>query len=196
MRIVGGKWRGRAVEAPEGRGTTRPTTDRTRESIASMILSARGLDLTGVSVLDAFAGSGAMGLELVSRGAERATFVDRDRGAIARVRRSARSLGALEGECSALAGDVFALAGAGLAGAPFGVVFLDPPYAVDAARVSGLVSTLAGTGQLEDGSVIVYEHASDAPGIDCPGVRLVKSKTHGITTVDLLVAEKGEGPHE
>ena len=68
MRIVGGKWRGRRIEAPEGRGVTRPTTDRMRESIASMILSARGLDLSGESVLDAFAGSGAMGLELLSRG--------------------------------------------------------------------------------------------------------------------------------
>ena len=96
MRIVGGKWRGRQIEAPEGRGTTRPTTDRTREAIASMILSARGLDLTGDSVLDAFAGSGAMGLELLSRGASHATFVDRDRRAAARVRRSAEALGAGE----------------------------------------------------------------------------------------------------
>lgn len=196
MRIVGGKWRGRSIEAPEGRGTTRPTTDRTRESIASMILSARGLDLTGTSVLDAFAGSGAMGLELLSRGAARATFVDRDRGAVARVRRTARALGALEGEFSALAGDVFALAGSGLVGAPFGVVFLDPPYAVDAARVSGLVATLAEGGQLEAGAVIVYEHAADAAGLTCPGVRLVRSKSHGITAVDLLVAGEGEEPHE
>ena len=54
MRIVGGKWRGRQIEAPEGRGTTRPTTDRTREAVASMVLSARGLDLSGDAVLDAF----------------------------------------------------------------------------------------------------------------------------------------------
>ena len=72
MRIVGGKWRGRQIEAPDGRDVTRPTTDRTREQIASMILSAAGLDLSGTSVLDAFAGSGAMGLELLSRGAARA----------------------------------------------------------------------------------------------------------------------------
>ena len=73
MRIVGGKWRGRQIEAPDGRDVTRPTTDRTREQIASMILSAAGLDLSGTSVLDAFAGSGAMGLELLSRGAARAS---------------------------------------------------------------------------------------------------------------------------
>ena len=83
MRIVGGKWRGLSVEAPEGRGTTRPTTDRNRERFASMILSAAGLDLSGVEVLDAFAGSGAMGFELVSRGAARAVSRDLADGAAA-----------------------------------------------------------------------------------------------------------------
>ena len=67
MRIVGGKWKGRAIEAPDGKGTTRPTTDRTREAIASSILASRGLDLSESRVLDAFAGSGAMGFELLSR---------------------------------------------------------------------------------------------------------------------------------
>ena len=57
MRIVGGEWRGRPIEAPDGRDVTRPTTDRTREQIASMVLSAFGLDLSEVDVLDAFAGS-------------------------------------------------------------------------------------------------------------------------------------------
>lgn len=192
MRIVGGKWRGRSIEAPEGRGITRPTTDRTREQIASMILSARGLDLTGDSVLDAFAGSGAMGLELLSRGAAHATFVDKDRRAAARVRRTAASLGAAADEARCLGGDVFALAGRGLVGAPFDIVFLDPPYAVEAERVSGLVASLARTGQLHEGAVVVYEHASSADGLDCEGLVLVKSKTHGITTVDLLVA-RSEG---
>lgn len=192
MRIVGGKWRGRRIEAPEGRGTTRPTTDRTREQIASMILSARGLDLSGASVLDAFAGSGAMGLELLSRGAARATFVDRDRGAVARVRRSACALGAADGEVFALAGDVFALAARGLAGAPFDVVFLDPPYAVSAGRVSSLVSELAESGQLAKGAVVIYEHAADAAGLACAGLLDVRSKRHGITAVDLLVARPEE----
>ncbi len=186
MRIVGGKWRGRAIEAPRGRDVTRPTTDRTRERVASMILSAMGLDLTGRSVLDAFAGSGAMGLELLSRGAARATFVDRDRRAVALVRRSAASLGARADEFFSLAGDVCALAGRGLPGAPFDVVFLDPPYAMGADAVGGLVRTLAGTGQLAPGAVVVYEHAARTPGLACAGLGLVRSKTHGVSTVDLL----------
>ena len=68
MRIVGGMWKGRSIDAPWGRDT-RPTTDRTRESIASSVLSLFDLSLEGLSVLDAFAGSGAFGIEMLSRGA-------------------------------------------------------------------------------------------------------------------------------
>lgn len=191
MRIVGGKWRGRQIEAPEGRAVTRPTTDRTREQMASMILSAAGLDLGEKSVLDAFAGSGAMGLELLSRGAARATFVDRDRRAVARIKRSAAALGAAPGEVSALGGDVFKMAAAGrIAGAPFDVVFLDPPYAVPASEVTGLVRDLAEGGQLAPGAIVVYEHASDAGGLEFAPCCLAKQKTRGITAVDLHVYEE------
>ena len=196
MRIVGGRWRGRSIEAPEGRGVTRPTTDRTREQIASMILSARGLDLSGESVLDAFAGSGAMGLELLSRGALRATFVDSDRRAVQRIRRSATALGAAQSEFCTTCGDVFALTRRGLVGAPFDIVFLDPPYAIEAERVSGLVSELVASGQLSAGATVIYEHASNARGLVCDGLELLKSKTHGITAVDLLVVRREEDSHE
>lgn len=191
MRIVGGKWKGLAVEAPEGRGTTRPTTDRNRERIASMILSAAGLDLTGTPVLDAFAGSGAMGFELVSRGAASATFVDLDRRAVARIRRTAeRSLRADASEWRALAGDACSLAEQGrIPGGPFGVVFLDPPYAVEASRVAALVRALAARGALERGAIVVYERSAKSPGIEGAGLELAKSKSQGITAVDLMVAD-------
>lgn len=191
MRIVGGKWKGLAVEAPEGRGTTRPTTDRNRERIASMILSAAGLDLTGTRVLDAFAGSGAMGFELVSRGAASATFVDLDRRAVARIRRTAeRSLRADAFEWRALAGDACSLAEQGrIPGGPFGVVFLDPPYAVEASRVAALVRALAARGALERGAIVVYERSAKSPGIEGAGLELAKSKSQGITAVDLMVAD-------
>lgn len=191
MRLVGGKWKGLAVEAPEGRGTTRPTTDRNRERIASMILSAAGLDLTGTRVLDAFAGSGAMGFELVSRGAASATFVDLDRRAVARIRRTAeRSLRADASEWRALAGDACSLAEQGrIPGGPFGVVFLDPPYAVEASRVAALVRALAARGALERGAIVVYERSAKSPGIEGSGLELAKSKSQGITAVDLMVAD-------
>ncbi|WP_444328836.1 RsmD family RNA methyltransferase [Paratractidigestivibacter sp.] len=191
MRIVGGKWKGLAVEAPEGRGTTRPTTDRNRERIASMILSAAGLDLTGTRVLDAFAGSGAMGFELVSRGAASATFVDLDRRAVARIRRTAeRSLRADASEWRALAGDACSLAEQGrIPGGPFGVVCPDPPYAVEASRVAALVRALAARGALERGAIVVYERSAKSPGIEGAGLELAKSKSQGITAVDLMVAD-------
>ena len=186
MRIVGGRWRGRPLLAPEGRGT-RPTTDRTRESVASAVLSAFDLDLTGVVVLDAFAGSGALGLEMLSRGAERCTFVERDRQALARIKRNVSSLSATA-SCAVVAGDVFKRASAGtLAGVPFDVVFLDPPYAYAAERVSELVEGLSSSGMLGDDAVIVYERSSAAPGLELSCAELSKSKKHGTTCVDLWI---------
>ena len=81
MRIVAGQWRGRPIESPRGREVSRPTTDRVREAIASMLESALAEGIEGARVLDAFAGSGALGLEMLSRGAGHATFFDADRGA-------------------------------------------------------------------------------------------------------------------
>ncbi len=191
MRIVGGKWKGRAIEAPKGREVTRPTTDRGREQMASMILSARGLDIEGDSVLDAFAGSGAMGFELLSRGAAHATLVDVDRPSAARLKRTASALGAGAREYTATCGDVFALAAAGrLPGAPFDIVFLDPPYAFEAARVSQLVEDLLANNMLADGCVVMYEHSSKAAGLGCADLSPKKNKSHGVTAVDLYVYER------
>lgn len=185
MRIVGGMWRGRALEAPEGRGT-RPTTDRTRESMASMVLSAFDLDLSQVQVLDAFAGSGAIGFELLSRGAAGCTFVERDRRAAGVVRTNAKALGA--GPAARIqVGDVCALAERGaLAGGPFSLVALDPPYALEARVVARLVSDLRAAGQLAKGAVILYEHASGAPDLELPYTRVIRSKARGTTAVTLL----------
>ena len=189
LRIVGGQWAGRTIEAPDGRGVTRPTTDRTRERIASMVLSSFGLDLSDVAVLDAFAGSGALGLEMLSRGAASCCFIDRDRKAADRVRRNVRSLGA-DRQAHVTCGDALALAQAKtLWGAPFSLVLLDPPYAMDAAKVSGLVMALAGGDLLAPRARVLYERAADAPGLAIAGACLAKSKSHGITAVDLLIME-------
>lgn len=190
MRVVGGKWGGMPLESPEGRGVTRPTTDRNREAMASMILSARGLDLEGASVLDAFAGSGAMGIELLSRGAERCTFIDQDTRAAARVRRNLAKVGA-DKACSVVRGDACQLAERGrIAGAPFDVVFLDPPYALSAGVVSAMLKHLVAQGALRSGATVVYERSAQAPGLDVPGLIPMRTKRYGITCVDLL--EKGQ----
>lgn len=102
MRIIGGAWRGRRLEAPEGQGT-RPTGDRVRETLFNLLQNrswgAEGWPrgpLAGARVLDAFAGTGALGLEALSRGAERAIFFDTDRKALESTRRNIAALGAGE----------------------------------------------------------------------------------------------------
>lgn len=187
MRIVGGQWKSQVIEAPDGRDVTRPTTDRTREQIASMVLSAFDLDLSDVTVLDAFAGSGAMGFELLSRGARGCTFVDLDRKAIALVKRNAASLKAQRDRYAVIPGDVFKLSRRGsLPFSPFSLVVLDPPYAFSPERISELVQTLLSTGQLNTGAYVLYERASTGEGLSVPGAQVVKSKSHGVTAVDLL----------
>lgn len=186
MRIVGGILRGRSFDAPEGRDT-RPTTDRMRESIASMVLSARGLDLDGCSVLDAFAGSGGMGLELLSRGADHCTFVERNRRAARVVQRNCSSLLDDKGCWKVLVGDVARFAEAPhMEGAPFDIVYLDPPYAKPAEDVSSVVAGLQANGNLAPGCLVVYERSTDAPGLEVEGAFALRSRRHGGTSVDML----------
>jgi 16S rRNA (guanine966-N2)-methyltransferase len=157
-----------------------------RESIASMVLSAKDLDLAGSSALDAFAGSGGVGLELVSRGAERVTFCERDGKAVACIRKNAAALGLASDRFSVVRGDVLKLAEAGsLAGAPFDIVFLDPPYKMEAAVVSRLVADLHGQGSLRRGCLIVYEREGTAAGLEAEGLVFERSKVKGTTGVDL-----------
>lgn len=92
MRIIGGEWRGRKIEEPRGRDVTRPTTDRVREACASMVMSAFDFDLDEVRVLDAFGGSGALGLEMLSRGARSLTTFEIDRNAARLITKNIESL--------------------------------------------------------------------------------------------------------
>ena len=94
MRIIAGEWRGRPIEAPPGRDT-RPTSDRAREGLFSMLASRIG-SFEGLQVADLFAGTGALGLEALSRGAAHCTFVEKDRGALDILRRNIERLGACD----------------------------------------------------------------------------------------------------
>jgi 16S rRNA (guanine966-N2)-methyltransferase len=120
MRIIAGRWRGRPIEAPPGLGT-RPTSDRVRETLFSMLASRLG-SFEDLRVADLFAGSGALGLEALSRGAGRATFVENNAAAAALLKRNAAKLGA---EVQILGGSALALPRA----EPFDLIFADPPYA-------------------------------------------------------------------
>ena len=118
MRVVAGEFRGRRLRAPAGRAT-RPTADRVREALFSILGP-----LDGVRVLDLFAGSGALGIEALSRGAEAAVFVDSDARAVAAIERNLEALGA---HAAVYRRDALAYLRHG-EGGPFGLVFLDPPY--------------------------------------------------------------------
>lgn len=189
MRIVGGIWRGKAFEAPQGR-STRPTSDRMRESLASIILSAKSLDLEGCSVLDAFAGSGGVGLELLSRGASYCTFCEKDAKAAAIVRRNCKVLGAQPDMWRVVTGDVHRLASkATCMGMPFDIVFFDPPYAMPALEVASLLQEFDQAHMLAPSCLVVYERSGDGEALEAGGFSVVRSKRHGTTCVDVLIKE-------
>ena len=132
MRVVAGRFGGRRLSAPAGRGT-RPTSDRVREALFSMLGSVEGL-----RVLDLFAGSGALGIEALSRGAAAAVFVDRDPRAVAAIHRNLEALG-LEGTVRRADAVAFLTSAGAHRAAPFDLVFVDPPYS-SAGRVAGPLS--------------------------------------------------------
>ena len=155
MRIIAGEWRGRQVIAPEGRAT-RPTSDRAREGMFSMLASRIG-SFEGLRVADLFAGTGALGLEALSRGAAHCTFVDNDREAVASIRRNLETFGA-----SARA-DVRAQGVEHVAPPPrpCDLVFLDPPYRADLAGMA--LARLADPAWLAPGGLVSVETAGGLP---------------------------------
>lgn len=130
MRIIGGDWKGRSLKAPKGRGI-RPTTDRVREAW----MSAMGGRMDGLRILDLFAGSGALGLETLSRGAEHVTFVERVRGSLRILEANVKLLDA-GGRVRVVDDDVFHFLRR-QEGQEFDVALADPPYATgDATRLA------------------------------------------------------------
>ena len=188
MRIVAGKLKGRVIAAPAGEGT-RPTTDRVREALFSSLYSLRG-DLAGAVVLDAFAGSGALGIEAISRGAQSALFCERDAKAVAVLKRNLDVCGLGSPQVEVLRCDVLRTPLGNRAQA-FDLLFLDPPYAYDAALVLGSVRALANAGMLADEALIVYEHgveyASDvAKAAEEAALVCLTVKKYGKTGVTIL----------
>lgn len=149
MRVVSGRWRGRALIAPAGE-STRPTSDRAREAIFSMLTSRLG-SFDGLDVLDLFAGTGALGIEALSRGAGTACFIDNDAAAVKAIKANLAALGA--------AGDVrqSPVASLGTALRPHHIVFLDAPYGE--ALADPALSHLHARGWIAPGAIISVETA-------------------------------------
>ena len=153
MRIIAGEWRRRLLQAPPG-DTTRPTADRVRETLFAMLTSRLG-NFEGLSVADLFAGSGALGLEALSRGAATCLFVENEAGAIRALRANIANLRAQQ-RCEVRAGSVMQL---GPAKAPYDLILLDPPYHSGAGAVA--LDRLARLGWIGEATWIALETASD-----------------------------------
>lgn len=154
MRIIAGEWRGRPLVAPAG-ASTRPTADRVRETLFSMLASRLG-SFDDLRVADLFAGSGALGFEALSRGAAQATFVERDAKAVAAIRANADRFGAAD-RIAILSGSALSLPLAG----PFDLVLADPPY--EPGSGSAAAEAVMAAGWLTPGGWLSVESAKRDP---------------------------------
>lgn len=177
MRIIAGTWRGRALTAPAGLAT-RPTAERMRQALFDMLMHAPWARdaVSGGTVLDAFAGTGALGLEALSRGAARAHFMERDRASLTALRANIAACGA-NSVGDVLACDVLKPP----PGRPSGLVFLDPPYAQN--LVPRALAALSAHGWLAPGAVVVAETGRDET-LDLPAVKLAE-RIHGAALVTI-----------
>jgi 16S rRNA (guanine966-N2)-methyltransferase len=176
MRIIAGEWRGRQLEAPPGQ-STRPTADRVRETLFSMLASRLG-SFEDLRVADLFAGSGALGLEALSRGAASATFVENDSQAAAAIRRNAITLGAGD-RVRLLGGSAHALPRSD----PFDLIFADPPYAEGSG--TGVVQAVAKAEWLAPGGWMSIETSRDDT-IDPGNFQLEATRDVGRAKLTLL----------
>jgi len=179
MRIVAGQWRGRALAAPKGE-VTRPTADRVRQALFDMLLHAPwgGRDrVAGATVLDAFAGTGALGLEALSRGAAHAHFIERDRTALAALR---ANLATLRAAATVHAGDALHPP----PGVPCHLVFLDPPYG--ATLVEQSLAALAAAGWIAPDALVIAETGRDE--VLAPWGTILAERAHGAARITVLKA--------
>jgi 16S rRNA (guanine966-N2)-methyltransferase len=177
MRIVAGAWRGRSLTAPSGT-ETRPTADRVRQALFDILMHAPWAGrsvIEGASVLDVFAGTGAMGLEALSRGAAHAVFVERARPALTALRANIEACRASD-RCEVLALDALTMPG----GPRADIVFLDPPYGQG--LVARALTRLRAVGRLGPGSLIVAETGRDEPA---PDAEPLADRTHGAARVTI-----------
>ncbi len=192
MRIVGGRHRGRRLLAPPG-DAVRPTSDRAREALFNILshgrLAAAGLPFAGAAVLDAFAGTGAFGLEALSRGAAEAVFIERDRDALSALRRNIETLGETA-RARIVPGDATRPPRAAVACA---VAFFDPPYASGLAGPA--LAALAAAGWLAAEALAVVEVAAREEPPRPDGFALLDERVYGAARLLFLRREGGlRGP--
>ncbi len=179
-RIIAGTLGGRRLTAPAG-ARTRPTSDRVREALFSALDAMT--TVAGARFADFYAGSGAVGLEALSRGAARALFVESDARAARTIRDNIVALGAAPA-ARLVTGRVDQVVATAPEGGPYHIVFADPPYAVPDAEVGALLAGLVGGGWLAPDAVVVVERATrGAPLAWVEGITGERSRRYGETTL-------------
>ena len=178
MRIIAGEWRGRRLVAPQGQAT-RPTADRARETLFSMLTSRLG-GFTGLHVADLYAGSGALGFEALSRGAASCVFVEQDRDAVAAIRANMATLGATAAEIRQQS-----VTGLPRAAAPLDLLFLDPPYG--SADLGAVLERLLAQGWIGSGSMVSVE-TGVGESVAADGLKHLVSRKVGKAELHLLVS--------
>jgi 16S rRNA (guanine966-N2)-methyltransferase len=177
LRVIAGEWRRRELRAPPGEGT-RPTADRTRETLFSMLASRLG-SFEGLSVTDLFAGSGALGLEALSRGAAQCLFVENDAAALRALRANIAALRA-QAQCAVNAASVLTL---GPAKTQPDLILLDPPYRSGAGAVA--LDRLNRLGWIGEATWVALETAKDEPA-NVKTLALDAERTVGAARLTLL----------
>jgi 16S rRNA (guanine966-N2)-methyltransferase len=182
MRIVGGRFRGTALATPSGH-EIRPTSDRVRESLFNILLHGiEGFEIEGARVLDLFAGTGALGLEALSRGASYAHFVEDEVEARGLIRRNVETVGAT-GVTKIYRRDATRLGEVGTL-RPFNLIFADPPYGRGLAEQA--LASASGGGWLAPGAVVVVEERASAAFVPPENFTLVDRRAYGDTAIHFL----------
>lgn len=189
MRIVGGRFRGRGLSAPRS-AAIRPTTDRARESLFNILAHGHPDTLNGSRILDLFAGTGALGLEALSRGAHFALFVEHSVEGRALLRANVETLG-LQGSSKIFRRDATALGKRGSV-EPFDLVFADPPYGTGLGD-RALAAAAAG-GWLSPGALVVLEERADVDVDPGAAFELLESRTFADTSMHFFVYQPHSGP--
>lgn len=175
MRVISGKFRGRKLVCPEGLDV-RPTTDRVKENLFNLLQ----FRIQNSVVLDLFSGSGALGIEAISRGAKEVWFADQSVKSIAYLKENLRNA---EFEGGILTAD-FRAALERLSGKKFDLIFLDPPYSKGLAEKA--IEILVKNDMLSSGGVMVYEHLAAEPYAPISGIEIYDSRKYGQTELTLL----------
>ena len=186
MRIVSGRFRGKSLKTPEGEAT-RPTSDRARQAVFNILEHAPWSEgISGARVIDLFAGSGALGLEALSRGAGFCLFVETDEAARGAIRDNIEAMG-LFGETRVHRRDATDLGPRpASAGPAFSLAFLDPPYRKGLGETA--LARLVEGGWVTPGAIAVFERASDEPEAAIPGWEQLDARDYGAARVVFLRA--------